>query len=92
MAGRRTVYEIYWEILVYCRVPRSFTAIINRCDLNSKTGQEYLEFLTMKGYLRTMPDGERRTTYISTPAAGEYITLFSSLYQKLFDNPPDFRL
>ncbi|MFA6226641.1 MAG: winged helix-turn-helix domain-containing protein [Methanoregula sp.] len=48
MRGRRTVYEIYWEILVYCKSPRSFTAIINRCDLNSKTGQEYLEFLVAR--------------------------------------------
>jgi predicted transcriptional regulator len=91
MRGRRTAYEIYWEILVYCRSPRSFTAIINRCDLNSKTGQEYLEFLTGKGYLMTIPDGEK-SGYVSTPAAGEYIALFSSLYRNLFDKPPGFRL
>lgn len=91
MSGRRTVYEIYWEILVYCRSPRSFTAIINRCDLNSRTGQEYLAFLTAKGYLVTVMDGEK-TNYRSAPAAGEYITLFGSLYQKLFDEEPGFRL
>ena len=91
MSGRRTIYEIYWEILVYCKSPRSFTAIINRCDLNSKTGQEYLEFLIAKGYITTVTEGEK-TSYLSTPAAGEYIALFSSLYQKLFDNPPEFRL
>jgi len=91
MSGRRTVYEIYWEILVYCRTPRSFTAIINRCDLNSKTGQEYLEFLTGKGYLSSVTEGEK-TTILSTAAAGEYIALFSSLYQKLFDKNPGFRL
>jgi len=91
MSGRRTPYEIYWEILVYCKMPRSFTAIINRCDLNSKIGQEYLEFLTAKEYLTTVTDAER-TSYISTPAAGEYIALFSSLYQKLFDTTPGFKL
>jgi predicted transcriptional regulator len=91
MSGRRTVYEIYWEILVYCKSPRSFTAIINRCDLNSKTGQEYLEFLTTKGYI-TLTTDNGKTSYHATPAAGEYITLFSSLYQKLFDNQPEFRL
>ena len=91
MSGRRTVYEISWEILVYCRTPRSFTAIINRCDLNSKNGQEYLAFLTGKGYLEARQEGDR-TTYTATPAAGEYITLFSSLYQKLFDTSPGFRL
>lgn len=91
MSGRRTLYEIYWEILVFCKTPRSFTGIINRCDLNSKTGQEYLEFLTAKEYLTTVTSGEK-TSYVSTPAAGDYITLFSSLYRNLFDKTPGFRL
>jgi predicted transcriptional regulator len=91
MSGRRTIYEIYWEILVYCKSPRSFTAIINRCDLNSKTGQEYLEFLIAKGYITTVKDGEK-TSYLSAPSAGEYTALFSSLYQKLCDDRPGFRL
>ena len=34
MAERRTQYEIYWEILVFCKTPRSFTGIIGRCDIN----------------------------------------------------------
>jgi predicted transcriptional regulator len=91
MRGRRTIYEIYWEILVYCRSPRSFTAIINRCDLNSKTGQEYLEFLIAKGFIMAARDGEK-TSYLSAPSAGEYIDLFSSMYQQLFDDKPGFRL
>jgi predicted transcriptional regulator len=91
MSGRRTAYEIYWEILVYCRTPRPFTAIINRCDMNSKTGQEYLDFLVKKHYLTIVNEGEK-TRYVSTPAAGEYIALFSTLYQKLFDTTPGFRL
>ena len=91
MAGRRTPYEIYWEILVYCRTPRSFTAIINRCDLNSKTGQEYLEFLAGKGYLSAVAEGER-TSYLSTPKATEYIETFTRLYQSLFERIPGFRL
>ena len=91
MSGRRTIFEIYWEILVYCKTPRSFTGIINRCDLNSKTGLEYIEFLTTKVYLLTTMEGEK-TSYVSTPAAGEYIALFSSMYQNLFDGPPGFRL
>lgn len=91
MTGRRSVYEIYWEILVYCRTPRSFTAIIGRCDLNSKTGQGYIAFLAGKGYLATLAEGEK-TRYVSTTAAGEYIALFSTLYQNLFDEKPGFRL
>jgi predicted transcriptional regulator len=91
MSGRRTVYEIYWEILVYCRSPRSFTAIINRCDLNSKTGQEYIGFLCSRGYLANVAEGERML-YQATAKAAEYTTLFGSLYRQLFDSGPGFRL
>jgi predicted transcriptional regulator len=91
MSGRRTVYEIYWEILVFCKTPRSFTGIIGRCDLNSKTGQEYLEFLESRGYLsRVQNDG--KALYASTEQAEEYITLFNRLYLQLFDTIPGFKL
>jgi predicted transcriptional regulator len=91
MAGRRTSYEIYWEILVFCKTPRSFTSIINRCDLNSKTGQEYLDFLCRKGYLSKLTEGER-TRYQASGQATEYIALFTRLYQSLFDTIPGFKL
>ncbi len=68
MTSRRSPYEIYWEILVHCKTPRSFTAIINRCDLNSKTGQEYLEFLHSRGYLVLTKDGEK-SSYVATGRA-----------------------
>ncbi|HVP96769.1 winged helix-turn-helix domain-containing protein [Methanoregula sp.] len=91
MAERRTSYEIYWEILVYCRTPRSFTTIIGRCDLNSKTGQEYLGFLVTRGFLALEKNGEK-STYVTTEKATEYIALFTRLYQGLFDKGPEFRV
>ena len=91
MAERRTPYEIYWEILVYCKTPRTFTAIINRCDLNSRTGQDYIMFLCAKGYLSRVTEGEK-SRYTATDQAGEYLSLFTELYQKLFDTIPGFRL
>ncbi|MFA5346731.1 MAG: winged helix-turn-helix domain-containing protein [Methanoregula sp.] len=91
MTTRRSPYEIYWEILVYCKTPRAFTAIINRCDLNSKTGQDYISFLCAKGYISRVMEGER-SRYTTTDLAGEYLSLFSELYQKLFDTIPGFRL
>jgi predicted transcriptional regulator len=91
MAERRTQFEIYWEILVFCRTPRSITAIINRCDLNSKTGQGYLDFLTGRGYLSAVKE-EDRTTYVSTQKATGYVEAFTRLYQSLFDRIPGFRL
>ena len=88
---RRTQDQIYWEILVFCKTPRSFTGIIGRCDLNSKTGQEYLGFLESRGYLsRVQEDG--KTLYVATEQAKEYIQLFSRLYQQLFDTGPGFKL
>ena len=91
MAERRTPYEIYWEILVYCKIPRAFTAIINRCDLNSRTGQDYIGFLCAKGYLSRVEEGEK-LWFTTTEEAGEYLSLFTELYQKLFDTIPGFRL
>ena len=88
---RRTQYEIYWEILVFCKTPRSFTGIIGRCDLNSKTGQEYLGFLESRGYLSRVQD-DGKTLYVATEQAKEYILLFSRLYQQLFDTGPGFKL
>ncbi|HMA05101.1 MAG TPA: winged helix-turn-helix domain-containing protein [Methanomicrobiales archaeon] len=91
MAERRTSFEIYWEILVFCRTPRSITAIINRCDLNSKTGQEYLDFLAGRGYLSVTTEGEKKL-FLSTPKAAGYIDTFTRLYQSLFERIPGFRL
>ena len=91
MKGRRTNYEIYWEILVFCRKPKSFTSIINRCDLNSKIGQQHIQFLVDKKFLlrETLEDKKRYTT---TEQSQEYITLFSQLYRKMYDNSPEFKL
>ncbi len=91
MAERRTSYEICWEILVYCKVPRTFTAIVSRCDLNSKNGQEYLGLLVARGFLTLHNDGER-SLYTATDQAREFITLFNRLYQGLYDRKPGFRL
>ena len=88
---RRTQYEIYWEILIFCKKSRSFTAIIHRCDLNSKTGQGHIDFLVSKGYLlKDIKEG--KSSYVATERAREYIDLFTQLYQKLFDTVPIFKL
>jgi predicted transcriptional regulator len=91
MRGRRTSYEIYWEILVFCRTPRPVTSIVNRCDLNSKLAQEYLGFLTGKGYLAVIREAER-TVYQTTDRAREFLMLFTTLHQTLFNENPGFKL
>ncbi|MDP7493000.1 MAG: winged helix-turn-helix domain-containing protein [Candidatus Undinarchaeales archaeon] len=91
MKGRRTNYEIYWEILVFCREPRSFTSIINRCDLNSKIGQQHIQFLTDKKFL-SIETLEKKRSYTTTEQAHEYISLFSQLYRKMYDSAPEFKL
>ncbi len=88
---KRTHYEIFWEILTYCRTPRSFTSIINRCNLNSKIGQTHLEFLKERRFLEAVKAGDM-TLLKSTEQAKEYIALFNKTYRHLFDETPEFRL
>ena len=69
MKGRRTQYEIYWEILTFCKNPRSFTSIIHSCNLNSKIAQEYIEFLIKKSYLLKNEENNRMM-YLTFKLAG----------------------
>jgi predicted transcriptional regulator len=91
MQLKRTHYEIYWEILTYCRTPKSFTSIINRCNLNSKIGQVHLDFLKSRRFLTEVQQGDA-TLLKATESAKEYITLFNKTYRELFDESPEFRL
>jgi predicted transcriptional regulator len=91
MKQKRTHYEIYWEILTFCKSPRSFTSIINRCNLNSKIGQTHLEFLKKRHFL-TEAENEGMTLLKSTEQASQYTALFNKTYRELFDDTPEFRL
>jgi len=88
---KRTQYEIYWEILTFCRKPKSFTSVINRCNLNSKIGQRHIEFLKKKGLITNI-ENQEKPLIIATERADDYITLFTQMYKELFDNSPEFRL
>ncbi|MCW4000732.1 MAG: hypothetical protein NWE93_10870 [Candidatus Bathyarchaeota archaeon] len=88
---KRTHYEIFWEILTFCRTPRSFTSIINRCNLNSKIGQTHIDFLKQRNFLVEVENGDL-TLLKSTEQASEYIALFNKTYRHLFDDTPEFRL
>jgi predicted transcriptional regulator len=91
MQPKRTHYEIYWEILTFCKTPRSFTSIINRCNLNSKIGQTHLDFLKSRRFLTEIHE-QGMTLLKSTDTAKEYIALFNKTYLELFDNSPEFRI
>lgn len=91
MQFKRTHYEIYWEILTYCKTPRSFTSIINRCNLNSKIGQVHLEFLKKRRFLIEVHENGMPLLK-STDSAKEYIALFNKTYRDLFDASPEFRI
>ena len=91
MKGKRTLYEIYWEILTFCKTPRTFTSIINRCTLNSKIGQEHIGFLLNKGHLRNEND-EGRNLHKTTTKADGFISAFRNMYLELFNKRPDFKL
>jgi predicted transcriptional regulator len=91
MGGKRTQYEIYWEILTYCRNPRSFTGIVHRCNLNSKIGQEHVAFLESKGFLRRLDEGGQ-SLLKTTDAAKAYLSAFKEMYLELYSRGPEFKL
>jgi predicted transcriptional regulator len=88
---KRTHYEIFWEVLTFCKTPKSFTSIINRCNLNSKIGQTHIEFLKKRNFLEEV-ENEGMTLFKSTKQATEYTALFIKTYRELFDDSPEFRL
>ena len=91
MKGKRTLYEIYWEILTYARNQRTSTNIIHRCSLNSKIAQEHIGFLMNKGYLRRFEeDGQN---YLKTTEdAKPFLEAFKDMYLELFNRGPQFKL
>lgn len=91
MKGKRTLYEIYWEILTYCRNPRTFTNVIQRCSLNSKIGQEHLGFLLDKGYIRRYEE-EGQNYLRTTEEAKPFLEAFKDMYLELFNRGPQFKL
>jgi predicted transcriptional regulator len=91
MRGKRTLYEIYWEILTFCRSPRTFTSIIHRCSLNSKIGQEHIGFLLSKDYLRNIEEGGRNL-YRTTENARVFLESFKEMYIELYNKGPEFKL
>ena len=91
MKGKRTLYEIYWEILTYCRNPKTFTSVIHRCSLNSKIGQEHIGFLEEKGYLRRFEE-DGQNLLKTTEEAKPFLNAFKEMYLELFRKSPDFKL
>ena len=91
MKGKRTLYEIYWEILTYCRSPRTFTSVIHRCSLNSDIGQEHMGFLLKKGFLRRYEE-ECSTIYRTADEARPFLEAFRDMYLQLYNRGPEFKL
>jgi len=84
MASRRTQYEIFWEILMFCKKKQTFTAIIRYCNLNSKITQDYLDFLLKKEYISIIEHNNKKF-YLTTDKSEEFIALFTNLYKELFE-------
>ena len=91
MKGKRTLYEIYWEVLTFSRNQKTFTNIIQRCSLNSKIGQEHIGFLLEKGYLiRFEEEGQKYLK--TTDKAKPFLEAFKGMYLELFNRGPEFKL
>lgn len=91
MNGKRTLYEIYWEILTHCRNQKTITNIIQHCSLNSKIAQEHIEFLINKGYLRRF-DENGQVYFQSTEESKAFLSFFRGMYVELFNKSPQFKL
>jgi len=91
MKGKRTLYEIYWEILTFCKNPRTFTSIIHRCSLNSKIGKEHIGSLLSKDYLRKFEE-EGRSLHRTTEKASVFLDAFKTMYLELYKKGPEFKL
>ena len=79
MKPRRSIYEVVWEILTYCREPRRLTHIMMTCNLNTESAKKYLYLLVEKGLLKKQGD-----EYIATEKGLRYVKLFRELYLELF--------
>ena len=79
MKPRRSIYEVVWEILTYCREPRRLTHIMMTCNLNTESAKKYLYLLVEKGLLKKQGD-----EYIATEKGLKYAKLFRELYLELF--------
>lgn len=91
MKGKRTLYEIYWEILIHCKNPKTFTNIIQSCSLNSKIAQEHIAFLLNKGYLYRFEE-EGQSYLKTTEEAKSFLSFFRGMYVELFNKSPQFKL
>jgi predicted transcriptional regulator len=91
MRGKRTLYEIYWEILTFCKSPRTFTSIIHRCSLNSKIGQEHIGFLLAKEFIKKI-EKEGRSLHQTTGRAKAFLDTFKEMYLELYNKGPEFKL
>jgi predicted transcriptional regulator len=91
MNGKRTLYEIYWEILTYCRNPRTFTGIVHRCSLNSDIAQEHIEFLLKRGFIRKYEE-DGGNLYSTTEKAKVFLDSFREMYMGLYLRGPEFKL
>lgn len=91
MAGKRTLYEIYWEILSYCKSPRTFTSIVHRCSLNSDIAQEHMDFLLKRGFLKKYVE-EGSNLHKTTDKAGVFLEAFREMYLEIYRKSPEFKL
>jgi len=91
MKGKRTLYEIYWEMLTFCRNPRTFTSIVHRCSLNSDIGQEHLDFLLSRGFMKRYKD-DGSNLFRTTEDAMVFLDAFRAMYLELYNRGPEFKL
>jgi predicted transcriptional regulator len=77
---RRTLFEIVWNILDYCKESRILTHIMLHCNLNTPAAKKYLDLLVLRGMLSADED-----SYKTTGKGMEYLNIVQAAYLGLFE-------
>ncbi len=77
---RRTLFEIVWKILDYCKESRILTHIMLYCNLNTPAAKKYLELLIQRGMISANED-----LYKTTGKGMEYLGVIEAAYLALFE-------
>jgi len=86
---RRTVYEIYAEILQICQKPESKTRIMYRTNTSYTYLMRYLEFLQKVGLLQ--PELFNRNRLQTTERGRKFVEKYREILQLIDENYPSIR-
>ena len=74
--------DIVYTILSYCQQPRLITYLIYQVNMSYSSFKEYEEYMFNKGWLSTVPFGDRNADFI-TPKGAEVLEILRMAIETL---------